>query len=174
MKWVTRLNLHVDRTSSAWLIRRFIDADAEFVFVPAGTDSASLDGHTFDMRGAEFTHAEGRCTFEELVIRHGLDTDEALVEMGHMIREADVLPRRNRWPEAAGLDALMRGFQLSVRDDHKKLRLAAPVYDALYAYCRAKVAEKPRSQATPRPRLRYRQRFMSHVEESTEAPEAEE
>jgi hypothetical protein len=164
VKWVTRRNLHIDRTACAWLIRRFVDPKAEFVFVESGTDPTSVDGHSFDMRGAEFTHVEERCSFEEIVRRHGLDEDTALVEMGHIIREADVLPRRSRWPEAAGIDALMRGFQLSVPDDHEKLRLTAALYEALYAYCLEKSQSEARPSQTPRPRLRHSRRFREHLD----------
>ncbi|MGH2559984.1 MAG: chromate resistance protein ChrB domain-containing protein [Thermomicrobiales bacterium] len=163
MKWITRRNAHVDRTSCPWLIRRFIDTEAEFVFVPADVDPASLEGHTFDMRGAEYSHENATCTFEVMVERHALQGDPALVEMGRIIRDADVPPSRSRRPEGAGLDALIRGFQLSVRDDHQKLRLTAPLYDALYAYCRAKVADKPSKQGAPRPRLRYSRRIAEHL-----------
>jgi len=166
VKWITRTNLHIDRTSCAWLIRRYIDPEAEFAFVAAGTDPAVLDGHTFDMRGAEYTHVEGRCSFEEIVLRNGLEKDAALVEMGTIIREADVLPRRTRRPEAAGLDALMRGFQLSLDDDYEKLRLTAPLYDALYAYCGEKVANRTEKGQTPRPRLRLSRRFREHLDDS--------
>ena len=165
MRWVTRANLHIDRTSCPWLIRKYIDPAAEFVFVPSGTDPSTVDGHTFDMRGAEYSHGPGSCTFETMLARHGLTSDPALVEMGRIIRDADVPPSRSRRPEAAGLAALMTGFQLSVRDDDEKLRLTTPVYDALYAYCREQTAAKPRSQATPRPRLNYRKRFIAHVDE---------
>jgi hypothetical protein len=165
VRWVTRRNLHVDRTACAWLIHRFVDSEAEFVFVEAGTDPATIDGHSFDMRGADYTHVEERCSFEEIVVRQGLETDAALVEMGRIIREADVLPRRSRWPEATGLDALMRGFQLSVANDHEKLRLTAALYDALYAYCREKMQNEARSSQTPRPRLRYSRRFAEHLDE---------
>src|SRR3954447_3935288 len=120
MKWITRRNLHIDRTASAWLIRRFIDPTAEFQFVDPGADPATLDGHSFDMRGAEYSHADGKCTFEVMLQRHGLDADPALVEMGQIIRDADVPPRRTRHPEAAGLDALIRGFQFAIPDDHEK------------------------------------------------------
>src|SRR5947208_6944409 len=96
MKWMTRRNLHIDRTASAWLIRRCIDPNAEFAFVPADTDPATIEGHTFDMRGAEYGHRDGQCTFELLLERHGLQTDPALVEMGRIILDADVPPRRTR------------------------------------------------------------------------------
>jgi hypothetical protein len=165
VKWVTRRNAHVDRTACPWLIRRFIDPAAEFVFVSADADPAIVDGHTFDMRGAEYSHEGTKCTFQVMVERHGLQTDPAIVEMGRIIRDADVPPSRTRRPEGPGLDALIRGFQISTPDDQEKLRLTSPLYDALYAYCHAKIAEKPSNQGTPRPRLRYRKRVAIHLEE---------
>jgi hypothetical protein len=147
------------------LIRKFIDRRAVFVFVAADTDPGTLDGHTFDMRGAEYSHEGEKCTFQVMLERHGLSNDPALVEMGRIIRDADVPPSRTRRHESAGLDALMRGFQLGVPDDHKKLRLTAPVYEALYTYCQAKVAEARPRAGTPRPRLRYLQRVVAHLED---------
>jgi len=135
VRWITRRNIHVDRTSCPWLIRKFIDPQAEFVFVETSSDPADLNGHTFDMRGAEYGHEGDRCTFQVMLERHALTDDAALVEMGRIIRDADVPPSRTRRPEAGGVDALIRGFQLSVADDHEKLVLTRPVYDALYAYC---------------------------------------
>ena len=166
MRWITRRNVHVDRTSCPWLIRKFIDPRAEFLFVDPHTDPSTLDGHTFDMRGAEYSHEGDKCTFQVMLARHNLCGDPALVEMGRIIRDADVPPSRTRRPESAGLDALIRGFQLSVADDHEKLLLTRPVYDALYAYCQAKIAEPRPKQGAPRPRLRYTQRLARHVEEA--------
>lgn len=174
MRWVTRRNAHVDRTACPWLIRRFIDPKAEFVFVPSETDPKTVDGHTFDMRGGEYSHQDAKCTFEVMVERHGLQRDPALVEFGRIIRDADVPPSRTRRPEAAGVDALIRGFQASVPDDHDKLRLTGPLYDALYAYCQTKVAQKPPRQGTPRPRLRFRRRVALHLEDAEEATELQE
>ncbi len=165
MRWVTRRNAHIDRTGCPWLIRRFIDPAAEFAFVEPAADPATLDGRTFDMRGADYSHADGRCTFQVMVERHGLAGDPALVEMGRIIRDADVPPRRSRRPEAAGLAALMTGFQVAVSDDAEKLRLTAPVYDALYAYCQEKVAQQPAPRQTPRPHLSYSRRVAAHLEE---------
>src|ERR671932_565598 len=165
MKWITRRNIHVDRTSCPWLIRQYIDPQAEFAFVDPHVDPATLDGHTFDMRGAEYSHEGERCTFQVMVQRHGLGSDPALVEMGRIIRDADVPPSRTRRAEAAGLDALIRGFQLSAPDDHEKLRLTAPLYDALYAYCQAKLEQPRPQQGAPRPRLRYSQRVATHVDD---------
>ena len=123
MRWITRRNIHVDRTSCPWLIRKFIDPQAEFIFVEASSDLASLNGHTFDMRGAEYAHEGERCTFQVMLERHGLTDDAALVEMGRIIRDADVPPSRTRRPEAGGLDALIRGFQLSVPGRPREARV---------------------------------------------------
>jgi hypothetical protein len=166
VRWITRKNIHIDRTSCPWLIRRFIDPRPEFVFVDPQIDIATLDGHTFDMRGAEYSHDGDRCTFQVMLERHNLCSDPALVEMGRIIRDADVPPSRMRRQESAGLDALIRGFQLSVPDDHEKLLLTRPLYDALYAYCQAKVDEPRPKQGAPRPRLRYTQRVAEHVEDA--------
>lgn len=165
MRWVTRRNIHVDRTSCPWLIRGFIDAEAEFVFVPADTDPAAVEGHTFDMRGGEYTHEDGKSTFLVMLERHNLQSDRALAEMGRIISDADVPPSRTRRPESGGLDAIIRGFQISVPDDYEKLRLTGPLYDALYAYCQAKVSRPKLSQGTQRPRLKYNRRVMRHLDE---------
>ena len=165
MRWITRRNIHVDRTSCPWLIRQFIDPQAEFIFVDADADLARLNGHTFDMRGAEYGHEGDKCTFQVMLERHDLCDDAALMEMGRIIRDADVPPSRTRRQEASGLDALIRGFQLSVPDDHEKLLLTRPLYDALYAYCQAKVSEPRPRQGAPRPRLRYARRVARHLED---------
>ncbi len=165
MRWITRRSAHVDRTACPWLIRKFIDADAEFVFVAPDADLTVLDGHTFDMRGAEYSHEGDKCTFQVMLERQGLGDDHALAELGRIIRDADVPPSRTRRHESAGLDALMRGFQLGVPDDHEKLRLTSPVYDALYTYCQAKVAAARSPGGAPRPKLRYPQRVASHLQD---------
>ena len=168
MRWITRRNIHVDRTSCPWLIRKFIDPQAEFLFIDPSTERAPPDGHTFDMRGAEYAHEGDNCTFQVMLERHALGGDPALLEMGRIIRDADVPPSRTRRPEAAGLDALIRGFQRSVPDDHEKLVLTRPVYDALYAYCQAKVSEPRPRQGAPRPTLRYAKRVATHFDEDAE------
>jgi hypothetical protein len=166
VRWITRANAHVDRTACPWLIVRSIDPQAQFVFVRPDVDPRTLDGHTFDMRDAEYGHEGDRCTFQVMLERHGLIDDRALVEMGRIVRDADVPPRRTRRAEAAGLDAFVRGLQLSVPDDHEKLRLSAPLYDALYAYCQAKVAAPKPKAGAPRPRLGYSKRVALHLTET--------
>jgi hypothetical protein len=167
MRWVTRRNAHIDRTGCPWLIRRFIDPAAEFVFVPADTDLATLDGIPFDMRGVKLGHREGGCTFETFLAEYGLTSEPALVEMGRILREADVPPGRTRRREAAGIDALVTGFQLTTPDDQEKLRLTAPLYEALYAYCCRKIEQQSTPDGRTRPRLRYQQRVDVHLTEDT-------
>jgi hypothetical protein len=167
MRWVTRRNAHIDRTSCPWLIRRFIDPDAEFLFVPGDTNPATVDGTPFDMRGVTLGHHKGRCTFETFLEVYNLTRDAALVEMGRILREADVPHSRTRRREAAGIDALIVGFQLTTPDDQEKLRLTAPLYDALYAYCRRKIEQQPPRDGRSRPRLRYRERVDAHLAEDT-------
>jgi hypothetical protein len=117
------------------------------------------------MRGATLTHREGRCTFETFLAEYDLLGDAALVEMGRILREADVPPTRSRRREAEGIDALIRGFQITTPDDHAKLRLTAPLYDALYAYCERKLTQQPARDGRPRPQLRYLQRVDAHLSE---------
>jgi hypothetical protein len=166
MRWVTRRNAHIDRTGCPWLIRRLIDPDAAFLFVPAETDPAAVDGIPFDMRGVRLGHREGRCTFETFLEEYQLTGDPALVEMGRILREADVPHSRTRRRESAGVDALIVGFQMTTPDDQEKLALTAPLYEALYAYCRRKIQQSTGDGHT-RPTLRYRQRVEAHLAEDT-------
>jgi hypothetical protein len=131
MRWATRAGPHVDRTGCAWLIKRFIDPEAEFVFVD-DPDEVPDDATPFDMRGAELSHHEGGCTFETILRCYELD-DPVLRRISEVIHEADLEDDRFDAPEAAGLDALMRGLSM-VRPDHEVLELSAPLYDGLYEY----------------------------------------
>ena len=131
MKWATRSGPHVDRTSSAWLIRRFIDPEAEFVFVN-DPDEVPKDATPFDMRGAELSHEDGGCTFETILHRYELD-DPVLWRIAQVIHEADLEDERFDAPEAPGLDALMRGLSM-VRPDQEVIELSGPLYDGLYEY----------------------------------------
>ena len=133
MKWATRSAPHVDRTACAWLIRRFVDADAEFVFVD-DPDEVPEDATPFDMRGVELSHHHGECSFEAVLRRHEL-RDPVLWAIARIVHEADLEDERYDAPEAAGLDALMRGLSM-VRSDHEVLALSAPLYDGLYEYLR--------------------------------------
>jgi hypothetical protein len=135
MKWATRPGVHVDRAACAWLIRRFIDPDAEFVYaadpadIPAGATP-------FDMRGAALGHHQGRCSFETALASFGLDADPTLEEIGHIVHEADLADERYDAPTAAGLDVLIRGLTLTSDSDHGTLAITDRLFDGLYEHTR--------------------------------------
>jgi len=131
VRWATRSGPHVDRTACAWLVRRFIDPEAEFVFVD-DPDEVPADATAFDMRGAELSHHGGECSFEAFLRRYELD-DPVLSAIARIVHEADLEDGRYDAPEAPGLDALLRGLSM-VRGDHEVLELSAPLYDGLYEY----------------------------------------
>jgi hypothetical protein len=131
VRWATRPRCHVDRAGCAWLIRRFIDADATFVFVVDPAD-VPADAIPFDIRGADLSHHNGNCSFETFLLRYELD-DPALADMARVVHEADIGDERYDAPEAAGLDAVMRGLALVHDEDERILELSAHVFDALYA-----------------------------------------
>jgi hypothetical protein len=121
----------VDRTGCAWLVRRFIDPDAEFVFVD-DPDEVSEDATPFDMRGGELSHHGGECSFEAFLRRYELN-DPVLWSIARIVHEADLEDERYDAPEAPGLDAVMRGLSM-VRGDHEVLEVGGHVYDGLYEY----------------------------------------
>jgi hypothetical protein len=131
VRWATRTGPHVDRTACAWLIARFIDPDAEFLFV-GDPDEVPGDATAFDIRGVEFGHHGGECSFEAVLRRYELD-DPVLWAIARIVHEADLEDERYDAPEARGLDVLLRGLSM-VRSDHEVLELSAPLYDGLYEY----------------------------------------
>ena len=132
MTWATRRRLHVDRTASAWLIRRFVDRRARFLFVD-DPDEIPEDAIAFDVKGAELSHRDGNCSFETILDRYGLD-DPALRALGQIVHEADIGDERFDVPEAAGLDVIVRGLGLAALDDDELIRLTDRLFDGLYAY----------------------------------------
>ncbi len=133
MRWATRAGVHVDRAACAWLIRRFVDDEAEFVFVD-DPDEVPAGVTAFDMRGAELSHHGEDCTFETMLRRFDLD-DPALWDVARLVHEADIGDERFDAPEAAGLDVLCRGLSM-VCDDGRVLAVTAPMFDGLYEYRR--------------------------------------
>ena len=137
MKWITREQIRVNRTATCWLIRRFLDPEAEFIFVPAD-EVASIQNETgaigFDAPGATYPHkdAQGLCSFTALV-RERLGHDPVLLEMARIVQAADINGQLDDHPAARGLQLISRGFPLVTKDDHETVQLAAFVYDALYA-----------------------------------------
>ena len=134
MHYITRERIHVDRTATAWAILRFVDAGATFEFVPRTRDVRKLEGIPFDIRGAELSHRDGRCTFETLLDKYEL-RDRALRRMAAIVRGADLPQEEDAPPESAGLLAIFDGIRDSSTTDHERLARGRAVCDALYAYC---------------------------------------
>lgn len=148
MKWITRQNASVDRIACPWLVKRFIDPAAEFLYVPAGevTEVAEREGAVpYDVAGVELGHVDGRCSFESIILKYGLH-DPALDRLAQIVHGADVTADIGLTAEAAGLKAIAHGFAMVHGvDDHHKLELEAPLYDALYAWCQHEVARVSRA-----------------------------
>jgi hypothetical protein len=146
MKWVTRANANVDRIACPWLIRRFIDAEAEFLYVPREQvlEVAAAEGaHSYDAPGAEYTHRDGKCSFDVLVEEFKLTGDAALVRLAGIVHAADIAQDRGTSPEGPGLYAIAHGFALlHGTADRAKLELETPMYDALYAWCQDQVSRR--------------------------------
>ncbi|MFD7022170.1 chromate resistance protein ChrB domain-containing protein [Promicromonospora sukumoe] len=133
MRWATRTGVHIDRAACAWLVRRFVDPDAEFVFV---SDPAEVpaDATPFDMRGVELGHHGDDCSFETFLVRYDL-TDPVLARIGQIVHEADLDDGRYDAPEAPGLDVVLRGLSMT-GDDDRTLAVTGPLFDGLYEYFR--------------------------------------
>ena len=142
MQWVTREHPKTDRVACPWLIRSFIDREAEIVYVPRDQvlSYAERTGATsFDAPGATYTHRDGKCSFEVLVEDFGI-TDPAVALMAQVIHGADVSEDIDVTPQSAGLLAIADGFALLDVDDQRQLELELPVYDALYAWAKDQLA----------------------------------
>jgi hypothetical protein len=142
MKWVTRKNANVDRIACPWLIRKFVDKDPEFLYVPPDEVLAVAKRENaipYDAEGVELGHVGGRCSFESIMVKYAL-AEPALQKLATIVHGADVARDIAIVPEAAGLKAIADGFALLHRDnDHEKIRLETPLYDALYAWCQRQV-----------------------------------
>ncbi|MCJ7435510.1 MAG: chromate resistance protein [Anaerolineales bacterium] len=143
MKWVTRSHVHVDRVACPWLITRFIDNEAEFLFVPSSQieqvvkDTGAI---AFDAPGVELGHKDGRCSFESIILKYGLK-EPGLLRLAKIVHAADVSEDIDKEPIARGLEAIASGFSLRFPADEENLDYQFDVYDALYAWCRMDVAK---------------------------------
>ncbi len=139
MEWVTRARPKTDRIASPWLIMRFIDPEATVTYVQPDQVLAYAAEHgarSFDAPGAEFTHRDGRCTFEVLLEEFDLQADPALQRLAAIVHGADIAGEVGTTPQSAGLLAIAEGFTSVEPDDNTLLAMELPVYDALYAWCR--------------------------------------
>ncbi len=132
MRWATRAGVHIDRAACAWLLRRFIDPEASFVFVDDPAE-VPADATAFDMRGAELGHHGGDCSFETILRRYELE-DPVLWKLAELVHEADLDDERYDAPEARGLDVILRG--LSMVCDARVLEVSGPLFNGLYEYYR--------------------------------------
>jgi hypothetical protein len=139
VRFVTRKNAAVDRIACPWLIRRFIDRDAEFLYVDAAEVARvarERDAIPYDVEGVELGHVDGRCSFESIMLKYGLE-DPALVRMAAIVHGADVEADSDRTPQSAGLKAIAMGFRSVYGErDAEKLEAEMGLYDALYEWCR--------------------------------------
>jgi hypothetical protein len=133
VRWATRAGVHIDRAACAWLVRRFIDLEAEFVFV-SDPDEVPTDATAFDMRGVELSHHGGDCSFETILRRYQLD-DPVLWDLARIVHEADLADDRYDAPEAPGLDVVLRGLSM-VAVDEEIIALTGRVFDGLYEHRR--------------------------------------
>ena len=144
MKWITRSHVHVDRVACPWLITRFVDSEAEFLFVPR-SEIERLARETgaipFDAPGVELGHHDGRCSFESIILKYGLK-EPGLLRMAKIIHAADVEEDLDKDPRARGVEAIATGFSLRFPEDLENLAHQFDVYDALYAWCRLDVARQ--------------------------------
>ncbi len=145
MKWITRSHVHVDRVACPWLITRFVDNEAEFLFVPKNQlDQVAKETGAipFDAPGVELGHREGRCSFESILLKYDLK-DAALARMARVIHAADVSEDIDTDPLARGFEAMAVGYSLRYPSDEENLLHQFEVYDSLYAWCRLQAAQAP-------------------------------
>lgn len=147
MKWITRSHVHVDRVACPWLITRFIDSEAEFLFVPKSQiDRVAQETGAipFDAPGVELGHHDGRCSFESILLKYDLK-DAGLLRLAKIVHAADIAEAIDNDPIARGLEAIATGYSLRYPEDLENLEHQFAVYDALYAWCRLDVASTGKS-----------------------------
>jgi hypothetical protein len=142
MKWVTREHPKTDRIACPWLIRTFIDPEAEFLYVPAAGVLAVAEregAYSYDAKGARYTHRDGLCSFEVLIEEYEI-VDPAVRLLASIVHGADVAGDRDATPQSPGIQAVAEGFSYLIPDDdQRQLALEWPVYDALYEWCKRQV-----------------------------------
>lgn len=145
MKWITRSHVHVDRVACPWLITRFIDNQAEFLFVSVSQVEKVVKetgAIPFDVPGVELGHGpDGRCSFESIILKYGLK-EPGLLRIAKIVHSADVAEDLGKDPIAPGLEAIASGYSLRFPEDEENLEHQFEVYDALYAWCRLNVAKQ--------------------------------
>jgi hypothetical protein len=147
MQWVTRSHVHVDRVACPWLITRFVDSEAEFLFVPANQveqtvkETGAIPFDAFFEPRPELTHHDGRCSFESIMLKYDLK-EPGLLRLAEIVHAADVAADIDKDPIARGLEAIATGYSLRYPEDMENMERQFEVYDSLYAWCRLQVAKK--------------------------------
>jgi hypothetical protein len=137
VRWATRRGCHVDRTACVWLIRRFVDPEAEFHFF-GDPEEAPEDAELFDVAGARLSHHGDACSFETFLTEYELG-DPVLAEIAEIVHDADLMDEKYGRPESEGLDSIIRGMQLALSDDKALTHHTDALYDGLYSYLRREV-----------------------------------
>ena len=167
MKWVTRQYVHVDRTACPWLIKKFVDPKAEFIFVPVEKIEETVKKEKaipYDAPGVELGHHGDKCSFDAIVEKHKIK-DLAVLGLAKIVRAADT-DKMEAAPEAAGLEAVMTGFGIVSKDDYETIAKASPVYDALYTNCKVKlIREKYKTEIEKMDRKQRREFLQTKLKE---------
>lgn len=143
MKWITRSHIHIDRVACPWLISRFIDSEAEFIFVSktqVAPIAIEIGAIPYDIPNVELGHQDGKCSFESIIEKYDL-TDPALLRLAKIVHAADIETDLHTDEIAPGLEAIAVGYSLRFPDDNENLSRQFEVYDALYSWCRLQVAK---------------------------------
>ncbi len=161
MKWVTRQYVHVDRTACPWLIKRFVDPKAEFIFVSVDRIEEVVKKEKaipYDAPGVELGHHGDKCSFDAVVEKYKIK-DPAVLELAKIVRTADT-DKAEASPEAAGLDAVMTGISIVAKDDHEAIEKARPVYDAFYTNCKLKLLREKHKAEIEKMDRKERREFL--------------
>jgi hypothetical protein len=166
LKWVTREYVHVDRTACPWIIRRFINPKAEFIFVPVEKIQEVVKKEKaipYDAPGVELGHYGDKCSFDAFIEKYKIN-NPAVLELAKIVRSADT--DKPEAPEAAGLDAVMTGISMAAKDDHEAIEKAGPVYDAFYTFCKLRLLrEKYKTQIEKMDRKKRKEFLMKKLQE---------
>lgn len=161
MKWVTRQYVHVDRTACPWLIKRFVDPKAEFIFVPVEQIKEIVRKEKaipYDTPNVELGHHGDKCSFDAIIEKYKIK-DAAVLELAKIVRAADT-DKAEAAPEAAGLDAVMTGISIVAKDDHEAVEKAWPVYDAFYTNCKLKLLREKHKDEIEKMDRKQRREFL--------------
>jgi len=167
MKWITRQYVHVDRTACPWLIKKFVDPKAEFIFMPVEKiEEIAMKEKAipYDAPGVELGHHGDKCSFDAIVEKYKIK-DPAVLELAKIVRAADT-DKMEAAPEAAGLEAVMTGFGIASKDDYETIAKASPVYEALYTNCKLKlIREKYKTEIEKMDRKQRREFLKKKLKE---------